>query len=224
MEGAPSAAPTEEIWVTEPGGDQYKGPRNEQGQAHGYGALRFKNGEFYEGQFYNDRMDGVGKHRWPSGALYEGQWDADERQGLGVYTFADGSVYEGRFRKSLRESVRGVYRWKNGEVFEGGFKGDHLDGQGTFIWSSGRMDLNTYVKGVAKGEGVRWSEDRKQAWKLKDGVEGAPTDLEAANASLAAFEQACAAKLEQERIAAEKAAAAKAAALEKASKAKAKKK
>ena len=32
----------EDFWQTEPGGDMYKGPRNDQGQAHGHGMLKFK--------------------------------------------------------------------------------------------------------------------------------------------------------------------------------------
>ena len=55
----------------------------------------------------------------------------------------------------MRETVRGKYVWVNGEVYEGGFKADHLDGQGTFLWASGRLDLCTYAKGKATGDGVR---------------------------------------------------------------------
>ena len=145
----------EDFWQTEPGGDLYKGPRNDKGQAHGHGMLKFKSGEYYEGQLVNDKMDGYGKHKWPSGAEYDGEWDNDERQGFGKYVFADGGVYVGRFKKSLREGAKGKYTWKNGEVYEGGFKNDHLEGQGTFLWASGRMDLCTYSKGKPTGEGVR---------------------------------------------------------------------
>ena len=38
----PSEPSPEEFWQTEPGGDMYKGPRNDQGQAHGHGMLKFK--------------------------------------------------------------------------------------------------------------------------------------------------------------------------------------
>ena len=93
----------EETWHTEPGGDQFKGHYNLAGQPHGHGVIRFVSGEYYDGEFFCDKMDGHGRHKWPSGAEYEGQWDEDIRHGLGKYTFADGAVYEGRFKKNARD-------------------------------------------------------------------------------------------------------------------------
>ena len=192
----PAAAPaadepvtdvSEEYWMTEPGGDAYKGARNDANQAHGKGMLKLLSGETYDGGFKNDKMDGIGKHKWKSGAEYEGEWSEDTRHGIGTYKFPDKSIFVGRFKKNLRETIKGTYTWANGEIYEGGFKGDKLEGQGIFYWSSGRMDLNTYAAGRPKGDGVRWNAERTKAWALSDGNMKEEIDLEGANAQLAAF-------------------------------------
>ena len=114
--------------MTEPGGDAYKGARNGANQAHGKGMLKLLSGETYDGGFKNDKMDGIGKHKWKSGAEYEGEWSEDTRHGIGTYKFPDKSIFVGRFKKNLRETIKGTYTWANGEIYEGGFKGDKLEG------------------------------------------------------------------------------------------------
>lgn len=196
--------------------EKYVGDRNDAGQFEGAGKLRYANGETYEGTFIADQCDGRGVHKWPSGACYEGEWIAGGRSGIGKYTFPSGDTYEGRWTVlknggCVREGARGTYVWPNGETYIGGFKADRRDGQGLFTWYSGRCDLCTYKAGkdgVARpvGDGVRWSADRKQAWKLKDGVQGEELSLEEAEAKLQAFEKACDEACEKEIAAAEKAA------------------
>ena len=196
------AAPAEEE-----GRDRYVGEKNDKGEFHGKGSLRYANGETYEGTFLHDLQDGHGTHRWPSGASYEGEWIAGVRTGVGSYIFPDGAKFVGRFKANVREGAKGEYVWINGETYTGSFKADKRDGPGLFLWSSGRSDLCTFAKGLPKGEGVRWSADKQRAWRLKDGVQGEEMSLEAADAEKAAFEKAAEAADQKEQAAAAKEAA-----------------
>jgi hypothetical protein len=42
--------------------------------AHGHGKETLDTGAVYEGEFYNDKKQGLGKIKWPNGDYYEGKW------------------------------------------------------------------------------------------------------------------------------------------------------
>ena len=46
------------------------------GKRHGIGILLFPNGDFYEGSFKNDRMDGFGKYTVKNkNKIFRGRWE-----------------------------------------------------------------------------------------------------------------------------------------------------
>lgn len=83
---------------------------------HGYGILRYPNGDVYEGEWNLGRKEGKARFIFAdSGEIYEGtvnimiwnealeladyigMWMNDRRHGQGKYMYPDGSVYEGRY-------------------------------------------------------------------------------------------------------------------------------
>ena len=60
----------------------------------------------------------------------------------------------------------GRYYYHNGHAFEGNFKRGRRHGKGNYELSDKRMDVHLYVNGARVGDGVRWSSDRKKAWRL----------------------------------------------------------
>jgi hypothetical protein len=60
------------------------------------------NGDRYEGQFVDDRKDGVGTYTWgpggpAAGERYQGDFRADRRHGFGIYTWPSGDQYVGEW-------------------------------------------------------------------------------------------------------------------------------
>jgi hypothetical protein len=102
---------------------------------------------------------------------YEG--DVDEkgnRTGNGKMTYADGAFYEGGFVDDKFHGNKGVYRWADGEEYEGEWKDGDRHGVGKFTAADGTIAYSMYDSGMAKGEGVLWSADRKTVYKTVDGT------------------------------------------------------
>ena len=83
---------------------------------------------------------------YDAGHECHGTWENDEMIGRGIYKWADGHVYDGE--------------WLNGK----------RHGLGRFIRPDGVVLYGRYEKGHHKGEGVRWSADRREAQVVVDGV------------------------------------------------------
>jgi hypothetical protein len=58
---------------------------------------------------------------------------------------------------------------ENGDVYEGGWSNGFKDGPGMYRWRDGEVDVSRYSSDYRVGEGVRWSGDRKRAFRLVRG-------------------------------------------------------
>jgi hypothetical protein len=137
----------------------YIGSYNHQGNPHGFGTMKYSNGEIYEGDWFDGVRSGVGKMTWTNGDVYEGEFLDSKKNGKGKYTWPSGDFYEGDWidnnranigfqikyndRYILRENYidgiptgKGLITWKNGETYEGDFIPIYSDpcphGFGTF--------------------------------------------------------------------------------------------
>ena len=79
-------------------GENYKGQWED--GISGKGTLTFKNGDSYEGDFKNGKMNGNGTYCWKDQACYTGSWKEDQMNGNGTYFYdADQTEYlSGTFR------------------------------------------------------------------------------------------------------------------------------
>ncbi len=59
-------------------------------KVQGLGRAIYESGNFYEGQFLDDKRDGYGIFIWNDGANYLGMWKNGMKHGPGYFTFADG--------------------------------------------------------------------------------------------------------------------------------------
>ena len=62
---------------------------------HGQEGLFRYDGGILEGNWRNNRVEGLGRLVYPNGDVYHGQWKNYEANGFGAYKRSDGSVYEG---------------------------------------------------------------------------------------------------------------------------------
>ena len=76
--------------------------------------------------------------------MYEGEWVANQHHGRGTLYYASGSAYDGQ--------------WVSGKKH----------GRGTYRWHDGRVEIGYYDRDQSVGEGVMWSADMRQAWRIVD--------------------------------------------------------
>ena len=82
--------------------------------------------EYFEGEWKEDKMDGMGVYHYSNGDIYEGEFKQDHHHGNGKYFFTDGSKYEGDW-KDHRMHGTGKYWDINNVVWSGEFR------EGNFI-------------------------------------------------------------------------------------------
>ena len=109
-----------------------------------YGSLFYKDGSFYEGGFnHYGKFNGKGKYFWAKTKIkYEGDWFNDKMNGQGKMFYTDGSVYEGSFVNNINHGF-GTYVWKGKEpkiYYVGEFKNDVMDGKGKLVSGNNIME------------------------------------------------------------------------------------
>lgn len=100
------------------------------------GRYTFKDGTLYEGQIFNNRMNGKGKKIDINGNIADGQWVNNRMNGEGKFTTLDGTVYEGSF-KDNKANGRGKLTYQNGKIYEG-------------IWNKGKLTNISKVKNYTR--------------------------------------------------------------------------
>lgn len=85
----------------------------------------------YQGQFSAGRKHGKGVKTWANGDRYEGDFFEDRIEGFGAYVFGRGpwagERYEGDYLAGRRHG-HGVYRWGSGDVYIGPWQDDVATG------------------------------------------------------------------------------------------------
>mmetsp|Transcript_25777 Transcript_25777/g.42926 ORF Transcript_25777/g.42926 Transcript_25777/m.42926 type:complete len:309 (-) Transcript_25777:175-1101(-) len=170
---------------------QYIGNFNNYGERHGEGELVWSNEDRYKGTFWNGVREGEGTLNFADGSEYVGNWKDNKMHGQGTRRFPNGNVYTGNYREGKRSgngrcyyangdmyvgewgndqmSGFGRYYYNNGQCFEGFFWEGKRSGMGKYQLTDGRVDIYRYESDSRIGEGVRWSANRKKAWRLVDG-------------------------------------------------------
>lgn len=73
---------------------------------HGHGKLTTagnagRGKEEYDGDWVEDKMQGIGRYSFTSGAVYVGQWHKGKMHGRGKITNADGTTYDGEWSENV---------------------------------------------------------------------------------------------------------------------------
>ncbi len=121
--------------------------------AHGvgvslYNQLDVEGRVCYKGEYIHGMRHGFGAIIWRDGAKYEGDWDSDRPCGHGVWSYADGGVYCGQLEHGVRQGV-GVYVFPSGNRYFGMWKDDERDGKAIEeAVSNGKAFLTEYRNGA----------------------------------------------------------------------------
>ena len=71
---------------------RYKGDLNADGYRHGKGKVSYLTGNYYDGNFVNDKFEGEGTYHWYDEDEYEGAWKDGKRHGIGIFRTVNGCV------------------------------------------------------------------------------------------------------------------------------------
>ena len=87
---------------------KYQGDLSEDGQRHGYGIYKSKNGNEYRGEWQHNKREGLGVVKIGNGDVFEGQFSCNMKNGIGVYHYIDGECDLSRYKDDRRigESLR----------------------------------------------------------------------------------------------------------------------
>ena len=67
-------------------------------------------GSKYEGEFYDNDIEGTGEYSWPDGILYKGDWKKNKMHGKGIISWPDGRKYEGEYKDDKKHGY-GIFTW-----------------------------------------------------------------------------------------------------------------
>mmetsp|Transcript_29922 Transcript_29922/g.67539 ORF Transcript_29922/g.67539 Transcript_29922/m.67539 type:complete len:593 (-) Transcript_29922:41-1819(-) len=152
------------LWAN---GDKYVGDFKN-GYIDGRGTISFHDGTEYHGQWRSNKFHGEGTRRFKNGNIYNGNYANGKRQGQGKCYFANGDMYVGDWKNDTISGF-GRYYYQNGHSFEGMFRDGKRNGRGKYQLTDGRVEVYRYFNDSRVGDGVRWSANRKKAWKMNDG-------------------------------------------------------
>jgi hypothetical protein len=102
---------------------------------HGYGVMKYSNGNLFMGEWKDDCFDGFGEYIWSDGRKFKGSFKNDKMDGKGEVVWPDGRRFEGEYRMDLAHG-HGLVVLADGRTFEGEFK-DGFPTAGQMIEANG---------------------------------------------------------------------------------------
>jgi len=107
-----------------------------------YGRNSLKNGNWYIGEFVNDKYSGYGIFdNVVEGISYEGLWKNSFKEGQGKeVNNKTGSIFTGEFKNDKKNGL-GKFIFKNGDEYEGTFIDNQLNGKGSYFWKEEKDQL-----------------------------------------------------------------------------------
>jgi len=109
-----------------------------EGKEHGKGIVKFRNGEMFEGQWKDGLASGEGKYTFANGDICVEEWINGKKIEPGTMIYQGGDVYVGQFKEnSALKHGDGKYTFENGNVYLGSFQNGKIHGIGELKYASG---------------------------------------------------------------------------------------
>ena len=120
----------------------------------GVGKYYYENDEYYIGQFKNGLKNGKGIEYYPNGNIkYDGEFVDDKYEGNGKYIYKNGESYRGKFKNGFLHG-KGVYYYENGKIcYEGDFINDKYEGNGRYNYTNGEYYIGQWKNDKKNGRG-----------------------------------------------------------------------
>jgi hypothetical protein len=117
------------------------------GTKEGKGKFYYKKTEeYYEGEVFNNIINGKGFYRWNNQHSYQGTFLDSQMHGNGLYSWPDGGEYTGEYRYNIKEG-QGVFKWPSGKIYQGPFSDGVPHGKGTLLMQNNQTCFVEFNKG-----------------------------------------------------------------------------
>ena len=130
-------------------GNKYEG-EFQNNKKNGIGLMQYQNGDIYFGLWKDNKRFGNGIFKC-SAHIYDGLWLNDTKQGKGTLIYLNGTVYEGDWANDKKHGY-GIYIWPNSKYI-GYWSNDKRNGYGTYIWSDGSKYEGQWLNDQKHGRG-----------------------------------------------------------------------
>merc|ERR1712203_1086197 len=130
----------------------YEGEVNQAKVPEGAGVFSYRGDDdhgrmSYKGDWKNKAAHGYGVMKWQNGDRYEGQWKSGLRHGQGLYVWKEkNEKYEGSWEEGVKDGT-GKFSYANGDVFTGPYEGGNRHGQGQLVKADGEERNENYKEG-----------------------------------------------------------------------------
>lgn len=114
--------------------------------------IKYKNGDFYHGEYSNKKKNGYGKMKYADGMIYEGDFENDKKTGKGKLSYPNGDTYEVICYKD--GNIKGTFNFADGSVFKGYFDSQIKTGNGKIIYPNGDIYDGDIVDKKKDGHGI----------------------------------------------------------------------
>ncbi len=123
------------------------------------GLMVWPTGDFYVGQWHNNKRTGKGHYVSSSNNqglknYYAGQWVNDQKHGYGILESSNGYTYKGEFIKDKKQGP-GILTWTSGpfsgDVYQGDFVNNLRSGKGVYTWADGSTHKGIWKEGKRQG-------------------------------------------------------------------------
>ena len=106
------------------------------------------------GNFGANGIDGIGiEHSVEGHYIYEGEFQNNKKQGLGTIIWEDGSKYQGEFKNNQMNGI-GMIQFPEKNSYQGEIKNGKMDGFGEFFWNDKKKYVGFYKNDKREGFGV----------------------------------------------------------------------
>ena len=120
------------------------------------GRLKFRNGDIFEGEIKEGKLEGFGVYYSKKGGLFEGYFSNNQRSGIGKFTYKKDGVswtYIGEYAGGRKDGIGKLY--KEGQVvFEGEWRKDHAHFGKLYFDGEGSEKIAFYL-GEVDGDGEK---------------------------------------------------------------------
>ena len=107
------------------------------------------------------------EYSYSNGDFYQGEWKDNKIHGSGIYIYSNGDKYEGSFINAMKHGQGkisfGLQSQWAGDEYTGEFRNDKFHGQGVYTYSSGGKYVGEFYNNKKHGQGKITYADGKSA-------------------------------------------------------------
>lgn len=175
------------------GNEYYSGLLNRKGQKHGFGISIHRQGEKYQGFFFENNYHGWGELIEKNGNIFQGQFIHGNINGRGEKYSLDGTyyigdfenfqkhgegqedsefyIYRGGFKKGKKNGKGKIYMKVLKDTYEGDFIEDNITGAGEYHWSNENIYVGEFFNGKMHGKGInKWPNGTVYEGEYRNGI------------------------------------------------------